>query len=114
MNKDRQDHYTVLKKIESSEISSQRNLARETGFSLGKVNYLLNALLEKGFVKLGNFCKSNNKLGYRYLLTPSGAGEKTRLARVFLKRKTNEYELLRQEIEELKQEVHGSLQDSEA
>jgi EPS-associated MarR family transcriptional regulator len=107
------DHYTILKKLENGDITSQRALVRETGFCLGKVNYLLKALLGKGFVKLDNFRKSNNKPGYRYLLTPGGAGEKARLARVFLKRKTNEYELLRQEIEELKQEVHGSLQDSE-
>jgi EPS-associated MarR family transcriptional regulator len=102
------DHYTILKKLENGDITSQRALVRETGFCLGKVNYLLKALLGKGFVKLDNFRKSNNKPGYRYLLTPGGVGEKARLARVFLKRKTQEYEQLQYEIEELKLEVQAA------
>ena len=81
---------------------SQRQLADNLGVSLGAANYCLKALVEKGWVKLENFQKNPNKLGYLYLLTPIGITAKTQLTASFLKRKLMEYEDLKSEIEELK------------
>ena len=75
------------------------------GISVGGINFCLNALIEKGFVKVANFQKSKNKFGYVYLLTPRGIAEKASLTRRFLQKKMNEYEELRDEIEALKTEV---------
>lgn len=87
---------------------SQRDLAREAGISVGKINYCLRALLEKGLIKVQNFRSSQNKLAYAYLLTPAGISAKADLAALFLKRKVVEYEALESEIELLRQEViHG-------
>lgn len=84
--------------------SSQRELASSLGMSLGKANYLLNALLRKGFVKVQNFRNSSNKRAYAYLLTPEGVVAKAELTRAFLARKVEEYDALRLEIERLRRE----------
>jgi MarR family transcriptional regulator, temperature-dependent positive regulator of motility len=83
---------------------SQREVAASLGMSLGKVNYCLKALMARGFVKVENYRKSNNKLGYFYLLTPSGFAHKAELTRKFLVRKMREYDELKLEIEQLQQE----------
>ena len=87
---------------------SQREVATSLGMSLGKVNYCLRALMAKGFVKVENYRKSTNKLAYFYVLTPSGRAAKAELTKAFLERKMREYEELRAEIEQLKQESDGS------
>ena len=96
---DHQDQFNVLRKIKSKPNSSQRELASELGFSLGKLNYCLNALKNKGLIKIKNFKKNPNKLGYVYILTPKGVTEKTKLTINFMKRKAEEYEELKAEIE---------------
>ena len=98
-------HYKVLKLIESRPEISQRDLAKELGISLGKTNYCLKALIDKGWVKANNFKNSNNKLAYFYVLTPTGLEQKAIITRNFLQRKMQEYEALKQEIEQLKQEI---------
>jgi EPS-associated MarR family transcriptional regulator len=97
--------YGLLKTLENDPGLSQRDLAKRLGVSLGKINYCLNALIEKGCLKVNNFRNSDNKLGYAYLLTPQGVEEKTRITVHFLKYKVQEYERLRAEIEELKSEA---------
>lgn len=94
----------VLRLLDESPLRTQRQMAYELGMSLGKANYLLRALLDKGFVKVQNFRKSGNKLGYVYLLTPEGAAAKAELTRHFLERKRVEYDALRLEIERLQRE----------
>ena len=100
-----EDSYLLLKEIEKSEISSQRDFAGKLGYSLGKVNYLLKALAEKGLIKIENFSKSNNKLGYRYVLTPKGVKEKYKITADFLKRKEAEFIKMQMEIEELRNDL---------
>ena len=97
-------HLDLLRKLESNPESTQRELSREMGVSLGKVNYCMKKLTEKGLVKLTNFSRSSNKFGYAYLLTPSGIEEKSRLTFSFLKRKLIDYEILKKEINALKLE----------
>ena len=87
---------------------SQRQLSREMGLSLGKTHYVLHALLDKGLVKIKNFRRNDNKLAYAYLLTPKGFNAKVQLARRFLARKETEFELLRDAIAQLRQEVNGA------
>ena len=84
---DNQDHFEVLRKIKSNPNSSQRELANELGFSLGKLNYCLKALKDKGLIKIGNFKRNPNKLGYAYILTPKGISTKTKLTLNFMKKK---------------------------
>jgi len=98
----------ALKLLQENPELSQRQLADALGVSVGAANYCLKALVEKGWVKLENFQKNPNKLGYLYLLTPMGISAKTRLTASFLKRKMDEYEVLKQEIDQLKSEVHRS------
>ena len=98
-------HFRLLRLLEARSDLSQRDLARELGTSLGKVNYCLNALIDKGLVKVRNFRNSRNKLGYAYLLTPRGIDSKATIALQFLKRKMAEYETLKVEIEQLQREV---------
>jgi EPS-associated MarR family transcriptional regulator len=86
-------------------------MAHELGMSLGKANYLLQALLGKGFVKVQNFRNSSNKRGYAYLLTPEGAAAKAELTRNFLARKIEEYDALRLEIERLRVESEGAAEE---
>ena len=95
---DNQDHFNVLRKIQQKPESSQRELAEDLGFSLGKLNYCLKALKVKGLVKIKNFKKNPNKLNYIYILTPKGVSEKTKLTLNFMKRKMKEYDELRKEI----------------
>jgi len=105
---DREDlRFRILKLIEQNPELNQRDLAQELGVSLGKTNYVLKALVAKGMVKLDNFNRNKNKLGYAYLLTPSGIAEKSQLTLAFLKRKTKEYEQLKAEIESLQKELNG-------
>ncbi|MBX3622318.1 MAG: MarR family EPS-associated transcriptional regulator [Rhizobacter sp.] len=85
--------------------ASQREISARLGLSLGKANYLVRALLEKGLVKVQNFRRSGDKKAYAYLLTPYGISEKVRLTKIFLARKKSEFELLKKEIESLQSEV---------
>lgn len=98
-------HYKIFKLVETNPKISQRQLARELGISLGKANYCLKALIDKGTVKTANFRNSKNKKAYLYKLTPKGIEEKSTLTLRFLKRKREEYELLKQEIEQLQREA---------
>lgn len=101
-------HLRVLRLLEANPQLSQRELADALGVSLGKTNYCLKALLERGLIKIQNFRNSHNKAAYAYYLTPEGISRKTVLTAGFLKRKLTEYESLRREIELLKSEVGGS------
>ena len=94
-----QDHFNVMRKIDKQPESSQRYLAEELGFSLGKLNYCLKKLKEKGLIKIRNFEKNPNKLNYIYILTPKGIAEKTKLTVSFMKRKMEEYEELKKELD---------------
>ena len=95
-----QDHFNVLRKIQQKPESSQRELAEDLGFSLGKLNYCLKALKVKGLVKIKNFKKNPNKINYIYVLTPQGVSEKTKLTLNFMKRKMKEYDELKREIKD--------------
>ncbi len=97
--------YALIKQLEDDPSLTQRALSRTLGISLGKVNYCLKALAAKGWVKIRNFEKNPNKLGYAYLLTPAGLEAKARLTARFLRRKMEEYEKLQAEIEALRREV---------
>jgi len=98
-------HYRLLKLLEERPEASQRQLSEALGISLGKTNYCVKALLDKGWVKATNFKNSKNKLAYAYLLTPSGIDAKARITARFLKRKIDEYAALKAEIEQLTAEV---------
>ena len=100
-----ENHLKVLRLLETNPHLSQRELADALGVSLGKTNYCLKALLGKGFIKMQSFKKSQNKLAYAYLLTPTGITEKAGLTVRFLARKVAEYESLTLEIEALKSEM---------
>lgn len=95
----------LLAKLQANPDMSQRGLAADLGVSLGSINYCLKALVAKGFVKAESFSKSSNKLGYAYLLTPSGVAAKSRLTASFLKRKQAEYNRLEKEIADLQAQV---------
>jgi EPS-associated MarR family transcriptional regulator len=97
-----QDHFNVLRKINKKPNVTQRELASELGFSLGKLNYCLKALKNKGLVKIRNFEKNPNKINYIYVITPKGIAEKTKLTINFMKRKMKEYEELKKEIKNQK------------
>jgi len=98
------NEYNLLKILKDNPDITQRQLSKELGLSLGKTNYLIHALMGKGWVKLTNFKRSNNKLGYLYLITPKGIEEKSILAKNFLQRKSAQYIKLKKEIEILKNE----------
>ena len=98
----------VLKLLQANPSLSQRQLAGQMGVSLGKANYCLRALVEKGLVKLGNFSKNPNKGKYAYILTPAGLEEKTRITLAFLRRKEAEFAAIRCEIEALKDDLDSS------
>ena len=98
-------HLKVLRHLENDPEITQRALARELGISLGKANYCLKALIDRGLIKVSNFKNSNDKSAYIYLLTPKGIEEKSRITFHFLTRKIEEYEMLREEIDELQREV---------
>ena len=95
------DLFNVLRKIQKKPKTSQRELAEEVGFSLGKLNYCLKALQKKGLVKLQNFQKQSNKMTYlQYIITPKGIAERTKLTINFMKRKMSEYDELKKELKE--------------
>lgn len=93
-----QDHFNILRKIQNKPKSTQRELAHELGFSLGKLNYCLKALKMKGLVKISNFGKNPNKINYIYVLTPKGITQKTKLTLNFMRQKMKEYDELKTEI----------------
>ena len=95
---DNQDHFDVLRKISNKPQSSQRELAEELGFSLGKLNYCIKALQYKGLIKIRNFQKNPNKINYIYVLTPRGIAQKTKLTLNFMKRKMKEFDELKKEL----------------
>jgi len=101
--------FKVLRALEQKPDISQRQLADLLGVSLGKTNYMLRALLDKGLLKARNFRNNQNKLSYAYLLTPQGVAQKAAMTRGYLERKSMEYEALRQEIDKLKLEL-GQIQ----
>ena len=106
MNQTNQEiHLKVLRHLEENPDVTQRELAAVLGVSLGKANYCLKALIEKGFIKARNFKNSKNKQAYLYVLTPSGLEAKAKISLHFLKRKVNEHKLLRKEIEQLQREI---------
>ncbi|MCC5975508.1 MAG: MarR family EPS-associated transcriptional regulator [Rubellimicrobium sp.] len=106
--------FRVLRLLQEDPNRSQRELADALGISTGSVHYVLSALVEKGFVKLGNFSAAEDKRRYAYLLTTKGVAEKARITRRFLERKMREFEMLRSEIEELRFEVEVYDNTSEA
>ena len=97
--------YRILKRLEANPELSQRDLARELGVSVGKINYGLRALLDLGLIKANNFVNSRNKQAYIYVLTPKGIQAKARTAVRYFKQKLAEYEALEKELEELRIEV---------
>lgn len=100
-----ESHLKVLRLLESNPHMNQRDLSKAMGVSLGKANYCIKALLDKGLIKMQNFRNSQNKLAYAYLLTPDGVETKARITLQFLKNKLQEYERLRIEIEVLQSEA---------
>ncbi len=100
--------YALLSQIAGHESTNQRALAALLGVSVGKVNYCLRASIDRGWVKVNNFRRSDNKWAYVYLLTPTGASAKVRLARAFLARKELEFEQLHREISALRQEIQSN------
>lgn len=101
--RDKQDHFEVLRKIQASPKASQREMAEDLGFSLGKLNYCLKALQEKGLVKIKSFSKKDDKVKYfqEYILTPKGIAKRTKLTINFMKRKMKEYDELKKELKNL-------------
>lgn len=98
--------YKILKKLQANPQTSQRALALDLGISIGKANYCLQALIEKGLIKANNFKNNHNKKAYMYLLTPRGVAEKLHSTQRFLQTKMNEYETLQHEIEILRKEIN--------
>ena len=96
--KNKQDHFQVLRTIKNKPETSQREMAKNLGFSLGKLNYCLKALQKKGLIKIDNFKKNPNKVNYMYELTPKGIAEKTKLTINFMKRTLKEYDELKKEL----------------
>ena len=97
--------YQVLKHVEKNPNITQRQMAKKLGLSLGKTNYIMKALVQRGWVKLDNFKNSDKKISYIYLLTPEGVLKKTKLAQNFLAMKSDEYNELKKQIEQLKEEI---------
>ena len=97
-----QDQFNLLRKIDKNPEFSLRKLAKQIGFSLGKLNYCLKALKKKGWIKINNFSKRKNKFDYIYLLTPRGIAYKSKMAYFFMKQKMKEYEELKKEINDQK------------
>ena len=98
------DEFLVLRKIDNKKFKNQRDLASQLGFSLGKINYCLKELKKNGLIKINNFSKNPNKVGYVYLLTPKGFVKKTKLTLNFMKRKMREYDELEQEYKKIKKD----------
>ena len=100
-NQIKEDHFNILREIDKKSLS-QRELAKETGVSLGKLNYCLKALKEKGLIKIKNFKQNPNKITYIYILTPKGISAKTKLTINFMRQKMFEYDQLKLELERIK------------
>ena len=92
----------ILRNIEANPNLTQRQMAKDLGMSLGKTNYLIQALLSKGFLIINNFRKSNNRLGYLYVLTPEGVEKRRKLTTLFLQRKAEEFDKLKKDMERIK------------
>jgi EPS-associated MarR family transcriptional regulator len=105
-------HFRVLRLLQENPEMSQRELAASVGVSVGGMHYVLNALIDRGLVKLGNFTAAEDKRRYAYILTPKGVAEKAVVTRRFLARKMEEYEALRAEIENLKSDIEGFVAQS--
>ena len=99
-----ESQFKTLRELSSEGAITQRELSRRLGLSLGSINYIIRALMEKGYIKAQRFKNSNNKLGYIYILTPEGMKQKLRQTHIFMKRKLEEYEQLKQEVEIFKRE----------
>ncbi len=104
--------YQLLKELDANPGISQRELAKIVGVSLGKTNYCLKAIIEAGWVKAGNFARSDNKMNYAYVLTPKGLSEKASVTMRFLKKKQVQYEQLEREIAELRKEAERQTLES--
>ena len=96
------NNLNILRKISVSKKLTQRELANELGFSLGKLNYCLNELKKKGLIKFNNFKNNKNKINYMYILTPKGVSKKTKLLISFMQRKMHEYDEFKKELDNLK------------
>jgi EPS-associated MarR family transcriptional regulator len=107
----KRNQFQILQSLERDSRPTQRQLSNDLSVSLGKVNYCLKSLIEKGFVKVDNFRNNKNKIQYSYLLTPKGIEEKAKLTLDFIRIKTQEYDRLKQEIEDLKQEAKNMDRD---
>ncbi len=108
MNNPQETNLKVLRHLEDNPNVTQRQLAEELGISLGKTNYCMKALINKGLIKAKNFKNSHNKRAYLYILTPKGIETKAKISVRFLQRKIEEYEALKQEIEQLKTELDSN------
>ena len=97
---DDKDHFDLLRKIKNRPNTSQREMAKDLGFSLGKLNYCIKALQKKGLIKINNFKKNPKKVNYIYVLTPKGISEKAKLTINFMKRTMKQYDELKRELEE--------------
>ena len=102
-------HFRVLRLLQENPEMSQRELAEAVGVSVGGIHYVLNALIDKGLVKLGNFTASDDKRRYAYILTPKGIVEKAAITRQFLARKIEEYEALKEEIDDLTSQIEDAV-----
>jgi EPS-associated MarR family transcriptional regulator len=102
--KEKQEYLDILRKIKKEPQSSQRNLSKNLGMSLGKLNYCLNSLKKKGLIKIKNFKNNPNKMKYAYIITPKGITLKTKLTINFMKRKMSEYDELKKELNSNKKE----------
>ena len=102
----------LMRLLDEQPAASQREISSRLGLSLGKANFLVRALLDKGLVKIQNFRRSDNKMAYAYQLTPRGVAERVRLTRAFLARKELEFELLKTEIQSLQIQVKADIQSS--
>ena len=107
INDDQEIRYRIFKLLGDDPNLTQRQMAEKMGISLGKFNYCLNELVKKGFVKINRFKSSQNKAAYMYLLTPHGLEEKTKITVRFLRRKIEEFEEIKQQIEEISREVES-------
>ena len=103
-----ESQFKALRELEKDSTLSQRDLSKKVGLSVGRVNYIINALLNKGFIKAQRFKNSKNKIGYMYILTPKGVSERIVQTQTFLQKKNEEYIRLKQEIEALREETEKS------
>ena len=106
-NRDQEHSLKVLNVLENNSVSTQRELSRNMDLSLGKINFLLSSLIQKGYIKAQRFKNSRNKRAYIYILTPKGIKQKALFTRKFLERKIEEYQRLKEEINELKKNISG-------